>query len=133
MINPLLADWSTPFQIAPFNAISDDDFAPALDEALAAHDAEIAAIAQNVSPASFENVIGALESAGGALDKVLSVFFTVAGADSNSAREELQRDFSPKLAAHFSRITANKALFQRLQDVWKIATGLISRMSKRAC
>lgn len=118
MINPLLADWSTPFQIAPFNAISDDDFAPALDEALAAHDAEIAAIAQNVSPASFENVIGALESAGGALDKVLSVFFTVAGADSNSAREELQRDFSPKLAAHFSRITANKALFQRLQDVW---------------
>ena len=118
MINPLLADWSTPFQIAPFNAISDDDFAPALDEALAAHDAEIAAIAQNVSPASFENVIGALESAGGALDKVLSVFFTVAGADSNSAREELQRDFSPKLAAHFSRITANKALFQRVQDVW---------------
>ena len=118
MINPLLADWSTPFQVAPFNAISDDDFAPALDEALAAHDAEIAAIAQNVSPASFENVIGALESAGGALDKVLSVFFTVAGADSNSAREELQRDFSPKLAAHFSRITANKALFQRVQDVW---------------
>ncbi|MDG1289050.1 MAG: M3 family metallopeptidase [Lentibacter sp.] len=118
MINPLLVDWSTPFQIAPFNAISDDDFAPALDEALAAHDAEIAAIAQNVSPASFENVIGALESAGGALDKVLSVFFTVAGADSNSAREELQRDFSPKLAAHFSRITANKALFQRVQDVW---------------
>lgn len=118
MINPLLADWSTPFQIAPFNAISDDDFAPALDEALAAHDAEIAAIAQNVSPASFENVIGALESAGGALDKVLSVFFTVAGADSNSAREELQRDFSPKLAAHFSRITGNKALFQRVQDVW---------------
>jgi len=118
MINPLLADWSTPFQIAPFNAISDDDFAPAFDEALAAHDAEIAAIAQNVSPASFENVIGALESAGGALDKVLSVFFTVAGADSNSAREELQRDFSPKLAAHFSRITANKALFQRVQDVW---------------
>ena len=118
MINPLLADWSTPFQIAPFNAISDDDFAPALDEALAAHDAEISAIAQNVSPASFENVIGALESAGGALDKVLSVFFTVAGADSNSAREELQRDFSPKLAAHFSRITANKALFQRVQDVW---------------
>ena len=118
MINPLLADWSTPFQIAPFNAISDDDFAPALDEALAAHDAEIAAIAQNASPASFENVIGALESAGSALDKVLSVFFTVAGADSNSAREELQRDFSPKLAAHFSRITANKALFQRVQDVW---------------
>ncbi len=124
MINPLLADWSTPFQIAPFNAISDDDFAPALDEALAAHDAEIAAIAQNVSPASFENVIGALESAGGALDKVLSVFFTVAGADSNSAREELQRDFSPKLAAHFSRITANKALFQRVQDVWANRDGL---------
>ncbi|MDU8928826.1 M3 family metallopeptidase [Alisedimentitalea sp. MJ-SS2] len=118
MTNPLLADWDTPFEIAPFDAISDEDFAPALEQALAAHEAEIAAIAGDEVEADFDNVIGALEAAGGALDKVLSVFFSVAGADSNPKREELQRAFSPKLARHFAAISANKALFQRIEAVW---------------
>ncbi|MBM1634237.1 M3 family metallopeptidase [Sulfitobacter mediterraneus] len=118
MTNPLLQDWSTPFGLAPFDAISDDDFAPALDEALTAHRAEIDAIAGNSAAPDFDNTIGAMEAAGGALDKVLGAFFTVAGADSNPAREALQRDFSPKLAAHFSEISSNKALFARVAALW---------------
>ena len=118
MTNPLLPRWDTPFQIAPFEAISDDDFAPALDQALAAHNAQIAAIADSTELPTFSNVIEALESPCRELDQVLSVFFTVAGADSNPKREELQREFSPKLAAHMSAITANKALFARIAAVW---------------
>ncbi|KEJ95492.1 peptidyl-dipeptidase Dcp Metallo peptidase. MEROPS family M03A [Pseudosulfitobacter pseudonitzschiae] len=118
MTNPLLAEWDTPFQIAPFDTISDDDFTPALDQALAAHNAEIDAIAGNADAPTFDNVIGALEAAGRDLDKVLGVFFTVAGADSNPAREALQREFSPRLAAHFSEISANTALFARVAAVW---------------
>ncbi|WP_281990960.1 M3 family metallopeptidase [Sulfitobacter geojensis] len=119
MTNPLLAAWATPFEIAPFDRISDDDFAPALDEALSAHNAEIDAIASNPEAPSFANTIEALEAVGEALNKVLSVFFTVAGADSNPTREALQRDFSPKLAAHFAEISGNKALFARIAAVWE--------------
>ncbi len=118
MTNPILSDWTTPFEIAPFDKISDDDFATALEEALKAHNVEIEAIARNPEKPSFANTVEALEAAGEKLDKVLSVFFTVAGADSNPKREELQREFSPKLAAHFSGISSNKALFQRVADVW---------------
>jgi len=118
MTNPILSDWTTPFELAPFAKISDDDFAPALDEALQAHNAQINAIATNTETPSFANTIEALEAAGEQLDKVLSVFFTVAGADSNPKREELQREFSPKLAAHFSGISSNKALFKRVADLW---------------
>jgi peptidyl-dipeptidase Dcp len=118
MTNPLLQDWDTPFGLAPFDAISDDDFAPALDEALTAHRAEIDAIAGDPNAPDFDNTIGAMEAAGGALDKFLGAFFTVAGADSNPAREALQRDFSPKLAAHFSEISSNKALFARVAALW---------------
>ncbi|MBM1557702.1 M3 family metallopeptidase [Sulfitobacter mediterraneus] len=118
MTNPLLQDWDTPFGLAPFDAISDDDFAPALDEALTAHRAEIDAIAGDPNAPNFDNTIGTMEAAGGALDKVLGAFFTVAGADSNPAREGLQRDFSPKLAAHFSEISSNKALFSRVAVLW---------------
>ena len=94
MTNPLLPRWDTPFQIAPFGAISDDDFAPALDQALTTHNAQIAAIADSTEPPTFANVIEALETPCRELDQVLSVFFTVAGADSNPKRESLQREFS---------------------------------------
>jgi peptidyl-dipeptidase Dcp len=123
-MNPLLQNWTTPFGIAPFDQVSDDDFGPALDEALAAHIAEIAAIADNPAPADFANTVEALEGAGHLLDQVLSVFFTVAGADSNPAREALQRDFSPKLSAHYSDISANKALFHRINSVWEARDNL---------
>ncbi|OED49103.1 M3 family metallopeptidase [Leisingera sp. S232] len=119
MPNPLLSHWDTPFEIAPFNSISDDDFAPALEQALAAHTAQIDAIAGSAEPPSFANVIEALETPCRELEQVLGVFFTVAGADSNPKREELQRAFSPKLAAHFSAITANKALYARIKAVWE--------------
>ncbi|CUI00251.1 M3 family metallopeptidase [Leisingera aquaemixtae] len=118
MSNPLLSRWDTPFEIAPFNSISDDDFAPALEQALAAHKEQIGAIANSAEPPGFANVIEALETPCRALEQVLGVFFTVAGADSNPKRQELQREFSPKLAAHFSAITANKALYARVKAVW---------------
>ena len=119
MTNPLIRNWQTPFGIAPFAEISDEDFAPALEQALAAHNAQTEMIANDTAPATFANVIEALETPCKPLEQVLSVFFTVAGADSNPKRQELQREFSPKLAAHFSAITANKALFARVEAVWQ--------------
>ncbi|WP_299152188.1 M3 family metallopeptidase [uncultured Tateyamaria sp.] len=119
MTNVLLQDWDTAFQIAPFDRISDADFAPALDVALANHRAEIDAIAGNAAAPDFANTIEALEAVGRDLDKVLGTFYTVAGADSNPAREALQRDFSPKLAAHFAEISGNKALFGRVAAVYE--------------
>ncbi|MBO9400385.1 M3 family metallopeptidase [Shimia sp. R9_3] len=119
MTNPLLSTWDTQFALAPFDKISDADFAPAFEEALLAHKADVAAIADNAEAPTFANTIEAMEAAGEGLDKVLSVFFTVAGADSNPAREALQREFSPKLAAHSAEISANKALFGRIKSIWE--------------
>ena len=118
MTNPLLAPWTGPHGLAPFDAITDADFAPALDAALAEHKTEIDAIAGNDAAPTFANTVEALETSGKALDKVLSVFFTVAGADSNAKRQELQRDFSPRLAAHQSAIVSNAALYARVAELW---------------
>lgn len=118
MTNPLLTDWDTPFQIAPFDRISDDDFAPAFEQALAQDLKDTLAVAQNPDAPSFANTIEALMATGQQLDKVLSAFYTIAGADSNAAREALMRDFSPKLSAHSSEIYSNKALFARIDALW---------------
>ena len=124
MTNPLLAIWDTPFGITPFDKISDDDFVPALEIALASHKADIDVIAGSADPVTFANTIEALEAVGRDLDKVLSTFYTVVGADSNPAREALQRDFSPQLAAHFSEVSGNKALFARVATVWGVRDSL---------
>jgi len=118
MTNPLLDDWSTPHEIAPFDRIEDAHFAPAFETALTEARAEIAAIADNPAQPDFANTIEALERAGKPLSRVLSVFFSVAGADTNPKRQELQRAFSPRLAAYSSEVYANKPLFQRIETLW---------------
>ena len=124
MRNPLLSDWTGAFGLAPFGEISDADFAPAFETALAEDLAETLAIANNPQIPSFSNTIEALAATGKALHQVLSVFYTLSGADSNAAREALMREFSPKLSAHSSEIYANKALFGRIDRLWNSRTEL---------
>jgi peptidyl-dipeptidase Dcp len=119
MTNPLLAPWTAPFGLPPFDVIRDDDFAPAFDVGLAEARAAIAAIADNPAPATFANTIEALELAEATLDRVAGVFFNVAGSDSTPAREALQRDLAPKLSAFSSEITNNRALFGRVEALWQ--------------
>lgn len=118
MSNPLLCDWDTPFGIAPFDLILDEHYAPAFEIELQRHREKINAITSSQAVPDFTNTIEPLEVAVVDLQKVLSVFFTVASADSNETREALQRDLSPKLAAHFSSITSDKALYKRVADCW---------------
>jgi peptidyl-dipeptidase Dcp len=124
MTNPLLAPWDTPFALPPFDAIRDEDFAPAFDAALAEARARIAAIAENPAAPDFANTIAAMEQAEDSLDRVAGVFFNLAGADSNPAREALQRDLAPKLSAFASEVTNNRALFTRIDDLWQRRDGL---------
>lgn len=118
MTNPLLANWDTPFGLPPFENISDDDFAPAVDAALVDAQANIDAITQQ-EEVTFAGTIEALERATEKLDRVLGAFYAVSGADSNPAREALMREFSPKLSAFWSDITANEALFERIDQLWQ--------------
>ncbi|EKE43878.1 peptidyl-dipeptidase Dcp [Oceaniovalibus guishaninsula JLT2003] len=118
-MNPLLQDWTAPYGMPPFDAITDDDFAPAVDAALDDARATVAAIADNPDAPTFANTVEALERADEKLDRVLSVFFTLAGTSSNPKREELSRRFSPKLSAYSSEVTMNRALFARIDDLWQ--------------
>ena len=118
MTNPLLAEWNTPFGLPPFDQVSDDDYMPAVAAALEQSRANIAAIADDPAEPDFTNTIEALELADETLGRVLSAFYSVAGADSNPAREALQREFAPMLSAYSSEVSENKALFARVKAVW---------------
>ncbi|WP_096784747.1 M3 family metallopeptidase [Rhodobacter sp. CZR27] len=119
MTNPLLSPWTSAFELPPFAVIRDEDFAPAFDAALAEARANIAAIAENPEPPSFENTIAALELAEESLDRVAGVFYNLAGADSNEAREALQRELAPKMSAFSSEVVNNRPLFRRIETLWQ--------------
>ena len=117
--NPLLAGWTTPFEVPPFAAIAVEHFAPAFEQALAEHRAEIAAIAGSAEAPTFANTVEALERAGRTLGRVSDVFSNLASADTSEQIEAIERDMSPKLAAHFSRIYLDAALFRRVDDLFR--------------
>ncbi len=117
--NPLLTSWNTPYKIAPFDEIADHHFSGALDKALEDELSEIQGIGDNPDPPTFDNTIHALLKSGKLLDRVLSTFYTLVGADSNNQREKLMMEFSPKLALHASKITSNEKLFSRIQELFK--------------
>jgi peptidyl-dipeptidase Dcp len=116
--NPLLSEWAGALELPPFQAIKPGHFRPAFDRALAEHRAEIDAIAANPAPPDFENTIAALERGGRALERVASVFFVLAGADTSDEIEAVERDVSPLLARHNNALYLNRALYARIADLY---------------
>jgi peptidyl-dipeptidase Dcp len=130
--NPLLKDWTGPFGLPPFGAIAPDHFRPAFDAALAAHRAEIEAIAADPAVPNFDNTIAALEMSGRDLDRVANAFFVLAGADTSDAIEAVEREMSPLLARHGNAIYLNRALYARIADLYqrRAALGLSSEQAR---
>ena len=113
--NPLLPEASGPFRVPPFDRIKPEHFPPAFAHAFAAHAAEVAAIAADPSEPTFANTIVALERGGDALTRVGSVFHVLAGAHTNDAILEIERDLAPQEAKHWNRILMDENLFRRIE------------------
>jgi peptidyl-dipeptidase Dcp len=130
--NPLLADWTTPDEVPPFDLIKTEHFRPAYARALAEHETEIAAIKADAAPPSFANTIDALELSGRTLAQVSDVFHLLTGAHSNDALLEIEREISPQMARHWNKINTDAALFARVDALMqKVDTLGLSAEQKR--
>jgi len=114
-----LTHWTGPLGLPDFTRIGDGDFTAVFDAALKAHEAEIAAIADNSEAPTVTNTLAALELSGQALDRVSSIFWCKAGANTNDTIQALEREVSPKMARHFSAISMNEKLFARIDDLYQ--------------
>src|SRR3954452_5086130 len=117
--NPLLGEWTGPFGLPPFAALRPEHFPPAFERGLASHRAQIDAIASDPAPPDFDNTVAAMERSGALLTRVSSIFFVLAGADTNDALEKVERDISPLLARHNNEIYLNEALFRRIDELYR--------------
>jgi peptidyl-dipeptidase Dcp len=124
MTSSLLSRFKTPFEAPDFTAISTDQFLPAFAESMTRHEAEIDAIAANPAAPTFANTIDALETAGEDLDRVSAVFWNLSGAMSTDEIRAIEREIGPRMAAHYTGITTNAALFSRVDHILRAVDGL---------
>ena len=122
--NPFFETWTGPFGVPPFARLRPEHFAPAYERAFAEHLAEIEAIAADPAPPTFENTIAALENSGRALQRVDDTFGHLTGADSNDALLEIEREMSPRVAAHWAKVRMNEAVFARIDALFQKRHGL---------
>jgi peptidyl-dipeptidase Dcp len=102
-------------QAPQFDKIRESDFQPALGEGMARQKAEIAKIADDPAPPSFDNTLAAMERSGQMLDRVNAVFSTLTSANTSETLQKIESEASPRLAAHQDWIYLNPRLFARLQ------------------
>ncbi|MGX7925243.1 M3 family metallopeptidase [Tsuneonella sp. HG094] len=107
-----------PLQAPDFTKVSDADYKPAFEQAMAIERAEVQAIATNPAAPTFENTIVALEQSGKMLGRVQAVFGSITGANTNPTLDAVDAEISPKLAAHNDAINLDPALFARVKAVY---------------
>lgn len=117
--NPLLTESTLPYHLPPFAAIKDEHFEPAFERGMAENLQEVADIAGNPAPATFDNTIVALERSGALLERVTTVFGILTGAYTNPRLDLLEASLSPRLAAHRDAIYLNRALFIRVHELYE--------------
>jgi len=116
--NPLLAPYNTSFDVPPFDRILPEHFEPAFDEGMNKERAEVAAIAANSDAPTFENTIAALDRSGALLKSVDLVFHNLTGANTNEDLQAINKQMSPRLAAHRDEMRLNPTVFARIKSVY---------------
>jgi len=103
--NPLLerSFASQPHGLPPFSKISPSLFNEAFQEAMTDHLEEINFIANNDAPPTFSNTVESLDIAGGLLEDVSRVFGVLCSSVTTDELQAIERDISPRLAAHSQR------------------------------
>ena len=117
-INPFFQDWITEYEVPPFMDIKNEHYMPAFKKGMKDNLAEIEVIIKNTEAPTFANTIEELERSGKLLGKVQRVFSNLASSNTNPKLQELQRDLSPMLSAHYDKIVLNEDLFNRVEEIW---------------
>jgi len=116
--NPLLQESELPFGAPDFSKIQVDDYLPAFEVAIQKSRDEIKAIIDNTDSATFKNTILAYEESGKLLDRVSRTFFALAEADKTPEIGEIEKKVTPMLTDLGNEISFNKALFERIRQVY---------------
>jgi peptidyl-dipeptidase Dcp len=116
--NPFFAESPLPLGMPAFDQIENRHFRPAFERGMAEELAEIERIASDASPATFDNVIVAMERSGRLLRRVRTTFNNLTSAHTDDEKEALRSELAPRLSAHVDAIRLNARLFERIEAIY---------------
>ena len=116
--NPFLTDYTTPYEIPPFEQIKPEHYLPALRAGIEQHNAQIDSILNCTEEPTFENTILAFEESGEILTKVEMVFFALSESDSSDELVKVAEEFEPLVSQHNDEVAMNPRLFERIKYLY---------------
>ena len=116
--NPFAKLSTLPFHYPAFDKIKDEHFLPAYAAGMSDHLREVDAIANSRKAPTFDNTVVALERSGQLLTRVATTFSALQGANTNDTLDSIDREMSPKLAAHNDAVFLNAKLYERVKTLY---------------
>jgi peptidyl-dipeptidase Dcp len=117
--NPLLGPGTLPYQMPPFDRIRVSDYVPAFDEAMREQLREVAAIAHDPRPPTFDNTIVALDRSGQALQRVGFIFDELNSNNTNDEMQKIAAEMAPKRSAHRDAIYQDHSVWKRVDALYR--------------
>ena len=117
--NPFLTEYTTPFQVPPFDQIKIEHYLPAFEAGMKEQLDEVEAIVNNTEPATFENTILPYDKSGKTLSRVSNVFFNLNECLTNDEMVAIAEQVLPMLSKHSDAIMMNPKLFERIDYVYQ--------------
>jgi peptidyl-dipeptidase Dcp len=117
--NPFLTEYTTPFQVPPFDQIKNEHYLPAFEAGMKEQLDEVEAIVNNSEPATFENTILPYDKSGKTLSRVSNVFFNLNECLTNDEMVAIAEQVLPMLSKHSDAIMMNPKLFERIDYVYQ--------------
>jgi peptidyl-dipeptidase Dcp len=131
--NPFFVKSKLPFQAPDFSKIKIADFKPAMEQGMKEKLVEIEKIANNITPATFENTLLPLEKSGQLLTRVSHVFNLLTGANTNPELQKIEQEEAPKLAASNDALYLNTKLFKRISTIYDKRDQLNLNLPAQSC
>ncbi|MDG2473786.1 MAG: M3 family metallopeptidase, partial [Paracoccaceae bacterium] len=121
-MNILNQPWKELFELPAFEKIIEEDFLPALIEAISFAAQNLERISSTTDSPSFINTIEALEEFDEVLSRLSALFFNLASSNSNEKLEAIQIEFVTRVSKFYSKVFMNKKIFSRIDMLHDFAT-----------
>jgi peptidyl-dipeptidase Dcp len=112
--NPLLQPWTAAHGLPPFADVRPEHFAPAFEQAMREHRAELDAIAIQAAAPTFDNTVEAFDRSGRLYARLEGLFYNLAASETSPALQAVQRELAQPVAAHQNAIYMHAGLFARV-------------------
>jgi peptidyl-dipeptidase Dcp len=121
-----------PYELPALDTITAQDLVDGVREGIAAHEAEIEAIAGDTSAATFENTFVALERSGQFLSRAVAAAFNIIPSHGTDEMKQAETTIEPLLSAHWNSVLLDPELSARLTSVDTSAlTGEDARLAQQ--